>query len=179
MSEIEPPTEHLHEHLHHEAHHGGEAWLSWVALSSAILAVLAAICALLAGHHVDEAMITRIQSSDQWSYYQAKGVKSAVLASKLELLTALGRTGSPKDQEKLARYEEERKEIAEKAEKLERESEVHLRHHLILARGVTLFQVAIAVGAIAALSRRRKFWYVSMVFGAIGVLFLVQSLMTF
>ena len=177
MSETEPPTEHLHEHMHHAAQHGKDKWLSWVALSSAILAVLAAICASLAGQHVDEAMITRIQSSDQWAYYQAKGVKSSVLGSKIELLTALGRAPSSKDHEKLKTYEDERKEIAVKAAELERESEMHMRKHSVLANGVTLFQVAIAIGAIAALSRQRNFWYLSLVFGLFALSSFIRGLL--
>lgn len=54
--EIEVPTEHLHEHIEHMAHHSGEKWLVFVALSSALLAVLAATSALLAGHHANEAI---------------------------------------------------------------------------------------------------------------------------
>ncbi|MGO9146526.1 MAG: DUF4337 family protein [Desulfomonilia bacterium] len=37
----------------------------WVALSTAILAVLAAVSSLLAGHHSNEALIEQIQSSDK------------------------------------------------------------------------------------------------------------------
>ena len=49
MEEAEVPLEHLHEEIHHSAEHGGETWISWVALSTAILAVLAAIAGLLSG----------------------------------------------------------------------------------------------------------------------------------
>ena len=43
MEEGEVPLEHLHEEIHHYAEHTGARWISWVALSTAILAVLAAI----------------------------------------------------------------------------------------------------------------------------------------
>src|SRR5436309_2919289 len=43
MEEAEVPLEHLHGQVHHSAEHSGETWISWVALSTAILAVLAAI----------------------------------------------------------------------------------------------------------------------------------------
>jgi hypothetical protein len=49
MEEAEAPLEHLHEHVKETAEHGGAAWISWVALSTAILAVLAAIAGLLSG----------------------------------------------------------------------------------------------------------------------------------
>jgi hypothetical protein len=40
-----------------------------------------------------------------------------------------------------------------------------------------LFQVAIAIGAISVLTHKRTFWYVSLVFGAIGMLFMIQALL--
>src|ERR1043165_2062531 len=85
MEEAEVPLEHLHEEIHHRAEHGGEKWISWVALSTAILAVLAAIAGLLSGSHANEAMMSQIQASDQWGYYQAKSVKAAVLDAKMSL----------------------------------------------------------------------------------------------
>ena len=88
MEEAEVPLEHLQEHVHHSAEHGGETWISWVALSTAILAVLAAIAGLLSGKHANEAMINQIEASDQWSYYQAKSVKAAVLDAKMSLASA-------------------------------------------------------------------------------------------
>ena len=67
MEEAEVPLEHLQEHVHRSAEHSGAAWISWVALSTAILAVLAAIAGLLSGKHVNEAMMNQIEASDQWS----------------------------------------------------------------------------------------------------------------
>src|SRR6266404_3178985 len=104
MEAPEVPTEHLHEHIHEQAHgHGPKIkWVMGVALSSALLAALAAVSSLMAGHHVNEAMIDQIRSSDQWSFYQAKGVKAAVLSSKLELLQDFQKPVSSKDRDKLA-----------------------------------------------------------------------------
>ncbi len=176
MEEIEVPTEHLHENMHHAARHGGANWLSWVALSSALLAALAAAAALLAGHYANEAMIERIQAANQWSYYQAKSVKSNLLDTKRELLLALGRKPAEGDEAKAQEYERDREAIAKRAEDLERESEAHLARHTGLARSVTLFQIAIAVGAIAALTARRPFFWVSLVFGLFGAVSFVHFL---
>jgi hypothetical protein len=38
----------------------------------------------------------------------------------------------------------------------------------VFARGVTMFQIAIAIAAISALTKKRSFWVVSLVFGAVG-----------
>ena len=113
VEEAEVPLEHLHEHVHHIAEHGGEAWISWVALSTAMLAVFAAITGLLSGKHANEAMMNQIEASDQWSYYQAKSIKAALLDAKMSLATVT----DEKDRTKAARYEEEQTEIKSEAER--------------------------------------------------------------
>jgi len=159
----------------HHAHVSSEKWILGVALTAALLAVLAAITALMAEHHANEAMILQIQSSDQWNFYQAKGIKANLLNAKVELLSALDKTVDEKDNAKLEKYQKDQEGIKQKAEELQRESEAHLRHHSILARGVTMFQVAIAVGAIAVLTKRKNFWYACIIFGAIGAVFFLQG----
>jgi len=176
MEAPEVPTEHLHEEMEHAAGHQAKArWILGVALSSALLAGLAAVCSLLAGHHANEAMVDQIRSSDKWAYYQAKGIKAAVLSSKVELLEAEGKPTSGRDHEKLKEYKKEQDEIAAEAKEKEQASEEHLHRHVIFARGVTLFQIAIAVGAISVLTNRRAFWYVSLSFGVVGLYFLGQG----
>jgi hypothetical protein len=175
MEAPEVPTEHLHEEIHHRVGHGKPRWTMGVALSSALLAGLAAVCSLLAGHHANEAMIEQIQSSDRWAYYQAKGIKAAVLGSKMELLEAEGKPINQKDRTKLQEYKTEQEAISAEAKAKEHASEAHLHKHVTFARGVTLFQIAIAIGAIAALTDRKSFWFVSLAFGAIGVYYLGQG----
>ncbi|MCX6252582.1 MAG: DUF4337 family protein [Bacteroidetes bacterium] len=80
MEEIEVPTDHLHEEMEHSARHSEERWITLVALTAALLAVLAAVTSLLASHHANEAMIDQLRSSDQWAFYQAKGIKLAIIA---------------------------------------------------------------------------------------------------
>jgi len=111
MEEAEVPLEHLHEQIHHHAEHGGPPWISWVALSTAILAVLAAITGLLSGKHANEAMMSQIEAADQWAYYQAKGIKAAVLDAKM----TLSGTVTEQDQQKAEKYKEEQAEIQDEA----------------------------------------------------------------
>ncbi len=98
MEGPEVPLEHLHEEIHHHAAHGG--WISGVALSTAVLAVLAAIAGLLAGSHANEAMMSQIEASDQWGYYQAKSIKAAVLEAK----TTLSASVNEADRAKTEKY---------------------------------------------------------------------------
>ena len=174
MEEAEVPLEHLHEQTHETAKHSGEAWISGVALSTAILAVLAAIASLLSGEHANEAMLNQIEASSQWSYYQAKSIKAAVLDAKIAF------TGAPNesDQSKRARYEKEQQEIKSEAEAKQAAAKSYFHKHEVFARGVTMFQIAIAIAAISALTKKRSFWLVSLVFGAFGCAFLVLAAMT-
>jgi len=171
MEEAEVPLEDLQEHVHHSAEHSGAVWISWVALSTAILAVLAAIAGLLSGKHANEAMMSQIEASDQWSYYQAKSIKAAVLDAKI----ALSATPSEQDREKTARYQEEESEIKSEAEHKEAAAKSNFYKHEVFARGVTMFQIAIAIAAISALTKRRRFWIVSLLFGGVGCVFLVLA----
>ena len=140
-----------------------------MALSTAIFAVLAAISGLLAGMHANEAMMSQIQASDQWGYYQAKSIKGAILEAK----TTLATEATDRDKEKATQYQEEQREIKSEAEHKEAEAKASFHRHEVFARSVTMFQIAIAIAAISALTKKRRYWFVSMVFGLIGVVFLV------
>lgn len=177
MEEIEVPTEKLHEEMEERAAHAKEKWISQVALSSALIAVFAAISALLAGHHSNEAMIEQIKSSDQWSYYQAKGIKSSLLNAKIEILRELGKTAKEDDLHKAEEYKKEQEEISKDAKEKQEASEYHLKTHEVYAKSVTFFQVAIAIAAISVLMRRRRFWFLSLAFGACGIGFFIRALL--
>ena len=172
--EIEVPTEHLHEQMEEMAHEGG--FNMKVALSSALVAVLAAICALFAGAKANEAMLTQLKGSDQWAFYQAKSIKSSILGSKIDTLKALGKKTDEKDVEKAEEYKKQMEEIKGEADKLSKESSDLLAQHELLAKGVTLFQVAIALSAIAVLTKRRFLWVGGLVLACGGTVFLVLGL---
>jgi len=180
MSEIEVPLEASQDHILEHAKEAGQTphgrWLNWVALSSALLAVVAAIAALMAGHLSNEALLEQIQASDHWAYFQAKGIKSAILQSKVQLLEGLGRKPETFDLNKIESYKKEQDELTEKAKEKETSSLRHLELHQIFAEAVTFFQIAIATSAIAVLIRRRRFWMMSMLVGVVGLMYFIQGL---
>src|ERR1039457_5123629 len=102
MEDPEVPTEHLQEDIEHRASHSGERWTLGVALTCAILAAMAAVGAMKAGHYSNEAMMLQIESANQWNYFQAKSIKEAQLKTKGEILGALGKPASETDQTKAA-----------------------------------------------------------------------------
>ncbi len=184
MEEIEVPTEHLHEEIAEKAEEQKEKWILYVALSTAFMAVLAAVAGLLAGHHANEALIERVKASDNWNFYQAKNLKQIIVINTDQVLKAVGaaKTGetaiAPEDHSKdIARYDKEKEEIKKQAEEAEHESAAHLAKHVPLASAVTAFQIAIAISAIAILTRRQKLWYVSLVLTATGLVFLILGIL--
>jgi hypothetical protein len=170
MEEIEVPTEHLHETIEEKVKEavekderkGGMA----IAISTALMAVLAALASLFAGHHADEAVIEQIRASDQWAFYQAKGIKDEIL-----LLS-----NSPDKESRSAKYKADQAEIQKKAKESEDASHIHLEHHSVLARAVTFFQIAIAISAIAILTRKRMLWYVSLGISCFGLFYFATGI---
>jgi hypothetical protein len=181
--EIEIDTDKLHEAIHEEVEKEGGALLRTVALTTALFAALAAVGSLEAGGTVNEALAlkteaTRLQAeaSDQWSYYQAKGIKASVAETQKAIWSALDKTPPEELAKNQERYADEQKEAKAKAQELEKQRDEkgaeadHLMHrHHYYAQAVALLQVAIALGAVAALTRKRAAWVASTLLGLGGL----------
>ncbi|HXX69389.1 MAG TPA: DUF4337 family protein [Polyangiaceae bacterium] len=171
-----------------ERAHRGPAWLTWLSLSTAILAVLAAIAALESGAHANEAIVQKndavlhqSKADDAWAYYHAKGIEAAIYSAQAE--AAVRPEGSAKWRAMADRETQKRDEIRRHAEEeqksvseLNAEAGRSLLVHHQFAKSVTIFQVAIALAAIGALTRRRLMWWISLVLGAAGIAFFVVGL---
>lgn len=107
----------------------------------------------------NEAVLKKTQASDQWNFYQAKSNKGHLM----ELAGDIAPKGKADYYRKqAAKYDKEKKEIKQEAERLEREfvaanekSERLMTPHHKLAQGMTLIQIAISLASITVLTRRR------------------------
>jgi hypothetical protein len=181
--EPEVETEKLHEAIKEELEHEGGRFLKQIALTTALFAALAAIASLLGGATVNEALVlkteaARLQSeaSDQWAFYQAKGIKAAVQEASRTSWLSIGKEPPGEYGEKQKRYSEEQVEIQSKAKEFEKQRDEksaeadHLLHrHHGFANSVAILQVAIALGAVAALGRNKFVWLVSLLSGVSGI----------
>jgi hypothetical protein len=188
--DVEIETENLREAIHEEMERQGGNLLKTIAVTTAIFAAIAAVAALKAGGTANEALMlqteaTRLQAeaSDQWAYYQAKGIKGAVQEAARTSWLAIGKDAPAQYGDAEKKYKKEQEEISKAAKEKEhaRDEKVaeaaHLLHkHHGFANSVALFQVAIALGAVAALSRNRWIWYASLLLGLSGVAFFVVTL---
>jgi hypothetical protein len=189
--QLQETIDELHKEREERAHEAKEnAWTRYISLTTAFLAVIAAVSALQAGSLANESLIAKnesilhqAQASDQWNYYQSAGIKSNSAKHTAAILDALpghapkaGKVWETEAEHYDQRKEkamEDAKEFEKKRDEKAEEAEKMLKHHEIFALCVTCTQVAIALSAIAALTKRRAIWYVSMLAGALGlVLFL-------
>ena len=185
-------TDRLRETIDEEiAKQGGAHLLRWISLSTALIAAIGAVAALRAGDTVNEALVLKTeaatlqsQASDQWAFYQAKGIKGAVARAVAATWAAAGKPVPAETEAAAARYEKEQAEIQKAAHELEgerdakgHEASVLLERHRRYANAVALFQVAIALGAIAALTRAQLVWYGSLALGAVGLAFFLWPML--
>jgi hypothetical protein len=182
----------LEDHAHHG--HGGHvaqtaSWLRYLSLSTAMIAVFAAVASLESGANSNEAilekseaMLSQSQASDQWAYYQAKGLKATLSEGEAAIIG----DGKPELVAKLTgdarRYHGEAEEIQKHARELEAkvvESNARcdelMHHHHRFAIAVTLLQIAIALSAIGALTRRKPLWFLSMAVSVGGLAMFVRG----
>jgi glucan-binding YG repeat protein len=180
--EIEIDTDKLRETIDEEVEKESGSLLRTIALTTALFAAFAAVASLQAGSTVNEALALKTEStqlqaqaSDQWAYYQAKGIKSVVLEAQKNTLLALDKAPSADAEKTIQRYKDEQNEARKSAEELEhkrderdKEANELIHHHHYYAFSVALLQVAIALGAVAALTRKRLAWMASAALGVAG-----------
>jgi len=152
-----------------------------IAMFTAIIATVGAIFAYMggatqanAGLYKNDAAIKKTEASNQWNYFQAKSTKQS--------LAEVSRDLTPREEEKakyqakIDRYEKEKNDIKAAAEKLEQEatawdkkSDEQMHQHHRWAQATTALQVAIALAAIALLTKKKWLEYAMFGVGAIGV----------
>ena len=169
---------HDHELEHAAQGHGGERTSS-IAMFTAIIATVGALFSYMggstqahAGLYKNNAAIKKTEASNQWNYYQAKSSKQNLSELALELAPT-----QRKDfyQEEIKRYRAEKAEIKAVADKLEAEakawdhqSDEQMHQHHRWAQATTVLQIAIALAAIALLSKKRWIEWAMYGSGALG-----------
>jgi hypothetical protein len=159
---------------------GGTGWLTWLSLSTAFLAALAAVASLHAGALANEALLRKSDAvlaeseyADNWSEYQARTMKSYLFETEAALLADDARKSA---QEHAQHEREEADKLKPTAQRLRKKvdenneaSMQRIERHELFAKTVTIFQISIAVAAIAALTRKKPMWWLSLLGGAAGI----------
>ncbi len=176
-----------HEHRTHELlEHGANEPLRFVPLFAAVLAVLAGLSSLYGGRLSErmltlknEAVLSEVAASDLWSEYQAESVKAHIYET-------IGQTQSgPRAASmsaKAAQYRKEQAPLRDEAHRYEAsrdhdlaESSATERRKLQTDAAVALFEIAIVLTSVAALTRRPWLLALAAVGGIAGVYFILRG----
>jgi hypothetical protein len=176
--ELQQAIEELHEERAElETQRKSGAWLNYVGLGTALLAVFAAVGALQSATLINGGLINQVKASDTWAEYQASRQKDHLYTLALNAMADASGAFSPKAA--AARTKQYRAKVAEELAKerersteartLERESATQIHKQHFFEYSVGLIQVAIALSAVSALAKVKPVWYVGLVAGAIGI----------
>ena len=170
---------HDHELEHAQQGHGGEHTNS-IAMFTAIIATVGALFGYMggstqanAGLYKNNAAIKKTEASNQWNFYQAKSNKQNLSELALELAPTNRKSFYESE---IQRYKTEKADIKTKADALEaearhwdEESDHQMHQHHRWAQATTVLQVAIAMAAIALLSKKRWIEWAMYGSGAVGL----------
>ncbi len=179
---VHGPHDHELEHATQgaAAGHASDRMTNQIALFTAIIATVGALFSYMggatqanAGLYKNNAAIKKTDASNQWNYFQAKSTKQSLAEVSRDLAPP---ASQPTYQAKIDRYEKEKGDIKAQAEKIEAEAlewdrrsdeQMHLHHRW--AQATTVLQVAIALAAIALLTRKKALEWGMFGVGALGL----------
>ncbi len=162
-----------------------------IPLAAAIIAVLAALGTLFSHHRSivalstkNEAILLQSKASDQYNYYEAKRIKYTVYSA----IASTGIARDPavrKSMEQTADHEQtsslatltRAQGLERQADEEQKRSEVILKSFETLEIATTLFEVAIVLISISALSETRAMLYFGCALSAVGIIFLATGLL--
>jgi Flp pilus assembly protein TadB len=178
------PEEDIHEIQEQAEEARRNPSLKPVSLTIAVFAVLLAAVSLL-GHrtHIEE-VLAQAKASDQWAYYQAKGIRRhnyEIFAELMSSTTSKDEAGAEKARENFLhqaeRYRDEQNEIEAEARKLEQEVMVAGRKANRFNLGEVFLQIALVVTSITLLTSSRSYWVVGILFATVGVIVAATGLL--
>jgi Na+/glutamate symporter len=165
----------LHDHeFQHAAEHDPKGLAGQLAVATAIIATVGAIFSYMggaaqanAGIYKNNAAIKKTEAANQWSFYQAKSSKQNLAEIAIDIVPDARKQFYI---DEVKRYKAEKEPIQNEAKKLDAESSEwdvksgeQLHQHHRWGQATTALQIAIAMAAIALLTRRR--WLTYGVFG--------------
>ncbi len=154
-----------------------ERWVNYLAMSTAVMAVLAALTTLYVGKYSSRAVLMQGQESNQWAYYQAKSIKGHTYEIQkerleLELFAGGARLGKEVGERfgktiadygsQVQRYEAEKREIKAKAEELAKKKEIAQVMAGNFGYSLIFLQIGIMLSSVASLTKKRYLWHIGL-----------------
>ena len=140
----------------------GPRWHYYIAATSVVIAVLAAISSFQSGTfsslilvEKNNSILYQNQANKEWNYYLANYILS-------------------KDREE---FQQKAEELEEKSKKADLKSETYFEKTGHLSNAGTFFEIAIALSSISLLLQRKLLWQLSLILSLAGLYFLMTGLL--
>ena len=154
-----------------------ETWITWLALTTAFLAVFAAVTTMYMGKYSNRSILIQGQETDQWAFYQAKSIKGhtyEMQRQKLELEFLSQQARMPVSvsekykntmtayEANIKRYDSEKAEIKSGAEKLAGQKALFQNMSANLSYSLIFLQIAIVMSSVAVITKKKPLWYLGL-----------------
>ena len=167
-----------------------EPWLNLLALTTVILAVCATLATFKGGGFSTKTVLNQAMASDQWAYYQAKGIKGNLyeveamrLKRELELApkatVPILEKSLAEVEKKVAKYDGEKADIFKKATAFEEAKADAQKHGAPFGLAVIFLQIAILLSSIAALMKKQPVYWAGLAVGILGIVYFVNGFYLF
>ena len=166
-----------------------EKWTQWVALTTTIVAVCAALSTLKGGSNSTKTQLLTTQETNKWSYFQSKSIKQHICEEqKMMLMIDKTKNSSPETMDlinknletttkDIARYDKEKADIKAEAEDLNKLEADYKKHSGAFYLATMFLQICIMLSSVGVLIKRKILWYVGIALGAIGIVYMVNGFM--
>ncbi len=172
-----------------------EKWTTYLALTTVLIAVCATLSTFKGGGYGSKTLMNQTKASDQWAFYQAKGIKSYLFENQIDNLEIqkdlVAKSPNAKEtlakyqakidayKKKLAQYDMDKAEIKKNAEAFIKDGEMFKKHGDAFGIAVIFLQISILLSSIAALTKRKMVWYFSLLVGIAGVFYFFNGFFLF
>lgn len=172
----------MHEGIEGHGGHGDarDSLTTRISLSISILAVILAITTMLGHRAASEGSQKQAEAFDQWAYYQAKNGRQYTAQKTLELegvMTALDKEKSEKLSDSLKKeiekYEDDKREISDKAKELQRERDLMQKKVDKFEAGESFLEIALVLCSITLITRRSALWFIGLAIATGGIYFTI------
>lgn len=148
-----------------------------------VIALLLAVNTYMANSFSSKVLNNTIAANNVWSFYQAKSIKQALSEQNLDDAMVRGdKVKAEKMREKIAKYEsdpekgEGKKELMEKAKKLEAERDVAKKHGPWMTFAGTSYQLAIVLLSASILAVSMSMFWASIGVSLLGIMLMSQGI---
>lgn len=173
-----------------------EEWMTYLAITTVVIAVCATLSTFKGGGYSTKSLMNQQKASDQWAFYQAKSIKgslSEMQTDNLEIqlaglrkdkLTQPEKLNEPEKKieiykEKQKKYEKEKGNIMDEAKNFENLRDEATKHSGRFGIAVIFLQVSILLSSIAALTKKKFVWYISLIVALFGIFYFLDGFWLF